>query len=110
MCTRAAIPRDGCHRLASADVGAANARLGSTRIGEVLLEILLAEPHRAAYPQVWQTPRAGEFVDGRDREPQQLGDFAGGKELVVEPNDAVSHERFLGWNQRMIASPCPTGD
>jgi hypothetical protein len=45
MCKRAALPRDG--RLASADVGAANARLGSARLGEVLLEILLAEPHRA---------------------------------------------------------------
>jgi hypothetical protein len=76
----------------------------------VLLEILLAEPHRAAYPQVRQTPGASEFVDGSDREPEQLGDFAGDKELVVEPNDAVTHERFLGLGQRTTASPCPTGE
>jgi hypothetical protein len=82
----------------SADVGAANARLGSTRLGEVRLKVPLAEAHRPAYPQVREAPGAGELVDRRDRKPQQVRDLPGRKELVVKPN-AVAHEPFLRFSR-----------
>jgi hypothetical protein len=78
----------------SDDVGAANARLGSTRLTEVHLKVPLAEAHRPAYPQVREAPRAGELVDRRNRKAQQIRDLARRQELVVKPNDAVAHEPF----------------
>jgi hypothetical protein len=83
----------------SADVGAANAWLGSTRLAEMRLEVPLAEAHRPAYPQVREAPSASELVDSRDRKPQQVRDLAGRKELVVKPHDAVAHERFLRFSR-----------
>jgi len=58
--------------------------VSAAALGEMRLEVVLAEPQCSPDPQVRQPPGAGQVADGRYRQAQQLRYLLGGQQPVIE--------------------------